>query len=252
MDSEERPQSRVAEQGVQIANAQQTIKSLLLVSPRRADAKTRIIQFIFAVCLLLYSILALLAHKYAYFGWDLSIARFIQSITLAGFGPLMTFLSVLGSGWVPFAMTVGTGLIILFLGLRVQSIVLMAGTGLGSLMDNLLKVISDRPRPAADLVHIIKHYHGDSFPSGHVVFFVEFFGFVLILLWTSFKSFRGRRILMALCAIAISLIGVSRIYLGAHWPSDVVGAYLAGAVWLMIMVEVSRRFGPQKKAEENG
>jgi undecaprenyl-diphosphatase len=39
----------------------------------------------------------------------------------------------------------------------------------------------------------------------------------------------------------ISVVGISRVYLGAHWPSDVVGAYLAGGIWLMLMIEVYRR-----------
>ena len=45
----------------------------------------------------------------------------------------------------------------------------------------------------------------------------------------------------AVFGLLIALIGVSRVYMGAHWPSDAVGAYLAGGLWLMLMIEVYRR-----------
>jgi undecaprenyl-diphosphatase len=47
----------------------------------------------------------------------------------------------------------------------------------------------------------------------------------------------------------IAFIGVSRVYMGAHWPSDTVGAYLAGGVWLMLMIEVYRRMKARQRRQ---
>ena len=56
-----------------------------------------------------------------------------------------------------------------------------------------------------------------------------------------------RRGALAVLGALISLIGVSRVYLSAHWPSDVVGAYLAGGLWLMLMIEAYRRLKARQK-----
>lgn len=152
----------------------------------------------------------------------------------------MTAVSFLGNGWKPFALTLSAGAILAALGQRSEALVCVLGTASGSGLDQVLKVLSDRPRPPSGLIHVLGNYHYDSFPSGHVVFFVEFFGFLLFLTWTIFKPFRGRILVMVLLSLVISIVGVSRVYLGAHWPSDVAGAYLAGGIWLTVMIESSR------------
>jgi undecaprenyl-diphosphatase len=81
----------------------------------------------------------------------------------------------------------------------------------------------------------------ESFPSGHVFFYVSFFGFLFFLAYALLKKGLLQRALLALSGVLLVLIGLSRVYQGAHWPSDVVGAYLAGGAWLMLMIEVYRR-----------
>jgi len=107
--------------------------------------------------------------------------------------------------------------------------------------NQLLKVSIGRPRPSDALVNVDGTFHFKSFPSGHVVFFVEFFGFLLFLALVLLKRGTLRHALVILSGFLIALVGVSRVYLGAHWPSDVLGAYLAGGIWLMLMIEVYRR-----------
>jgi membrane-associated phospholipid phosphatase len=216
----------------------------ITVSHGRARARTFGAELGLALALLVYAVLALLARRYAYFEWDLEVARAIQSITIPGFRSLMIAVSALGSGWVPFALVIGVVILLLKAGFRTESLLTGLGVGIGSLVDGLLKTLTDRPRPTMDLVNVIRQYSGDSFPSGHVFFYVNFFGFLFFLAYVHLPRGSLRRVLLFVFAALVILIGLSRVYMGAHWPSDVAGAYLGAGIWLMIMVKAYRRLKP--------
>ncbi|HET9532856.1 MAG TPA: phosphatase PAP2 family protein [Blastocatellia bacterium] len=219
----------------------------MTVSPRRAIIRTYRAEITFILALGAYAVMAVLAHRYAYFGWDLWLARLIQSITLPGFNLLMVLVSELGNGWKAFAIVIAAGVGLILLRFRIEAVLCMAGVGLGSLVNRLLKYISARPRPLGTLVDVTGQFNHESFPSGHVVFYIHFFGFLFFLSYVLLRRGRLRRAALVLTGFLISIIGVSRVYLGAHWPSDVVGAYLAGGLWLMLMIEVYRRLEIRKQ-----
>jgi membrane-associated phospholipid phosphatase len=221
----------------------------LIVSAPRAAARARWAEIVFLVALCAYSVLAVLAHRNAYFGWDLSLARFIQSISAPGFHTAMVGVSILGNGVVPWVLIVGTGLVLIRAGLRIEGLVCLAGSTLGWLVNQSWKLLIARPRPSDSLVDVAGVFHFKSFPSGHVFFFAEFFGFMLFLAHVLLRRGRLRDVLRILLSLLILSVGASRVYLGAHWPSDAVGAYLAGGLWLMIMIEVYRRM--KEKQESN-
>ncbi|HKR58495.1 MAG TPA: phosphatase PAP2 family protein [Pyrinomonadaceae bacterium] len=212
-----------------------------IVSKPRAAARIRWAEMSFLMMLCAWGALAVLAHRYAYFGWDLLLARSIQSISFPGFAQLMIGVSLLGNGWVPWSLVVVSGLTLIWAGLRAEGALCLAGTGLGWVVNHLLKLLIGRPRPSDDLVNVAGVFHFESFPSGHVVFFVEFFGLLFFFAYVLLKRSRLRRISLLVPGFLIGLVGASRVYLGAHWPSDVMGAYLAGGVWLMMMIETYRR-----------
>lgn len=211
------------------------------VPPARAAARARWAEIVFVIALGLYGVLAVFAHHYAYFDWDVRINHFIHSITLPGFSHLMVGLSWLGSGIVPTVMVVGAGMTLYAARLRLEGIICMLGVTMGTAMNILTKLVIGRPRPDPALIDVLRQYGENSFPSGHVVFFTEFFGFLFFLAYVLLKPGWLRKAALAVLGLLIALIGVSRIYMGAHWPSDVLGAYLAGGVWLMLMIEVYRR-----------
>lgn len=212
-----------------------------IVSEARAATRARWAVRVFVVTLCIYAALAVFATRYAYFAWDVVLARRIQSIELPGFAALMSGVSIIGNGWVAWPLVAVAGLVMLSARLRIEAVVCTAGVFLGWIVNQSFKFIVARPRPGADLVHVTGLYKFQSFPSGHVIFFVEFFGFLFFLSYVLLE--RGLRRLVALGALGllIALVGVSRIYLGAHWPSDVTGAYLAGGIWLMLCIEAYRR-----------
>jgi membrane-associated phospholipid phosphatase len=213
----------------------------LLAPPAQSNLRARVFQVSFSVALLLYALLAVAARARAYFAWDVSLAERIQMISLPGFDHLMIWISWLGGGVPPVVLAVLAGVGLALAGLRSEAAVCMLGTALGSGMDSLLKLLSNRPRPVPPLVHVMKHYQHQSFPSGHVFFFVEFFGFLLFLTYVLLRPVPLRLVLIILLASLIILVGISRVYLGAHWPSDVAGGYLGGGIWLLVMTVVYRR-----------
>ena len=107
----------------------------------------------------------------------------------------------------------------------------------------MLKILVGRQRPTADLVGFAYRDDELSFPSGHVMFYVCFFGFLFFVAYAVLaRGTNTRRVALALSALPVLLIGVSRVYLRAHWPSDTLGAYVLGGLWLWFSVELYRRW----------
>jgi undecaprenyl-diphosphatase len=82
--------------------------------------------------------------------------------------------------------------------------------------------------------------HSYSFPSGHSLFSFCFYGVLAGLIMARIRSRWLRVLTWSAAAIMVLLIGISRIYLGVHYPSDVIAGYLAGAIWVSAMVTVDR------------
>jgi membrane-associated phospholipid phosphatase len=139
-------------------------------------------------------------------------------------------IQVLSAGLVVFATV-----IFWLVDLPLEAIMIIVVSATSGILDALIKSLVARPRPTARLVDIISAATGNSFPSGHVMSYVAFwdllFSFGLIL----FKGSPWWRItLLILSGLLVLLVGPSRVYLGAHWTSDVLGAYMLGGVCLGI------------------
>ncbi len=153
------------------------------------------------------------------------------------FDMLMNYVSDLGE--IAFALAL-TAIAMLTFAIRrkwLEAIFMLATTS-SVLLAFVLKDLIQRPRPfpldqnAPRLIQSINEY---SYPSGHVLFFVVFFGFFAYLAWIHFAGW-ARVIVIAICGALILLIGPSRVYLGAHWASDVLGSYIIGAIWLFLLI----------------
>jgi membrane-associated phospholipid phosphatase len=188
----------------------------------------------------IFLILAVLAKTVAYFTLDVTITHAVQTFNPGWFDALMVVLSWIGFG--PQAYVI-TALILLFLyasGLKWETVVALISV-IGSTNLGLgIKVLIDRPRPSANLVNVINQLSDFSFPSGHVLFFTVFFGFLIFLAYTLFKHSWWRTLMLVILSAMVALIGLSRVYLGQHWASDVVAAYLLGSVWLTLTIVVYR------------
>jgi undecaprenyl-diphosphatase len=102
-----------------------------------------------------------------------------------------------------------------------------------------IKVVMGRERPPEELLHIAAQ--GGSFPSGHTFHAFLFFGLLIYLAGHYIRSPWLRLPLQGLLLSLIPAVGLSRVYLGAHWPSDVVGGYLYGGLFLLGLLWLRRR-----------
>jgi len=103
------------------------------------------------------------------------------------------------------------------------------------LLEAIVRGAVDRARPPAELW--IGHYSGAAFPSGHAAQAVAFYG-VLALIASSGRAPRQRALLWSAAAVLALVVGASRLYLGAHWLTDVLGGYALGGAWLILVMAI--------------
>lgn len=108
-----------------------------------------------------------------------------------------------------------------------------------SLSNQLLKQIIQRQRP---LFPHLQHAKGYSFPSGHTMIALSFYGYLLYLTYHLVKRKWLRNTLYILFGSLILLVGLSRIYLGVHFASDVIGGYIASSIYLIVYISVTKKW----------
>lgn len=159
----------------------------------------------------------------------------LRAIVNRNASPVLTDIMVFASVWgaprrlaVPAVVAVAAFLLRRWYRGAVLVVVTLLGAGV---LDGGLKLLFGRTRPEA----FFDHYPSPgtySFPSGHALFAMAFFGGLAVLLYDRLRR-PALRLVVAVAAVAIILsIGVSRIYLGVHYPSDVLGGYAVGIVWV--------------------
>lgn len=175
---------------------------------------------------------------------DTLISREIQAVDATGAGALVSFFNSTFDAPVLIAITTALALILGVIG-RYAQMVLLAATILGQLTNAALKLLIGRPRPEDGLVQVTEQANGLSFPSGHTMGTVVFCG---IIVYLSFQLIRHRqlRILVQVLAVAqMFAVGFSRVYTGAHWPSDVLGGFLWGAWFVLLLIVLYRKYAPR-------
>ena len=109
--------------------------------------------------------------------------------------------------------------------------------GLGTIINLIIKEIIKRPRPS---VTRLVNESGYSFPSGHAMTSIAFYGFLIYLIYKRIQNKYLKWALIIVLCILIFLIGFSRIYLGVHYASDVISGFIAGAIYLIIFIKISK------------
>ena len=131
-------------------------------------------------------------------------------------------------------------------GYRLEALIFAAGLIILPLLQASIKEIVDRPRPSADLVEIRASFSSSSFPSGHVMSGTYFYGFLFYLALSARLPAAARMSLAGLCGAVLALSAPANVWLGVHWPSDVLGGYAWATVLLVPVVVACRRFGRRR------
>ena len=175
-------------------------------------------------------ILSWIAQRTQFFPGDMSITARLQRQQNSWFRNFMYWISEVGFWQWSVPETIGVAGIFWALRFRLEALFILLTTS-SNILNAIVKRVIKRPRPDKQLVTVVRVLNEPSFPSGHVMHYTNFYGLLIYLLATNWKPGRLRNALIALCTGMIASIGPSRIYLGAHWPSDVMAGYLYGGLW---------------------
>ena len=158
-----------------------------------------------------FAVLTFLVKTTPSFALDLQITRTIQLIDLPYFAIWMSAIS-----WAGFSPQVAilTALIVVLiygLGLRWEAVMALIAALVSAGFNLLVKELVQRPRPTAGMVNVVETLKSYSFPSGHVMYYLGFFGFIGFLVFCWLKPSLKRSLLLALLGIPIGLVGISRM-----------------------------------------
>jgi undecaprenyl-diphosphatase len=128
-------------------------------------------------------------------------------------------------------------------GFRREALVLFAGLIILPVLQFGIKEIVDRPRPTEDIVELRSSFSSPSFPSGHVMSSIYFYGFLAYLAVSLPLAVPARVVLAAISWAVLVLTGPTNVWLGVHWPSDVLGGYAWGILLLLPTILACHRFG---------
>ena len=185
------------------------------------------------------AILALIVSIYArftaQFPGDLYLTLRLQSFDNHFLLSVMQRVSFIFGGWCSVLVVVIIGILVWWRIGRLEAI-LIPIAGLLTLVNTALKLVINRPRPSADLVQVLSHEQDNGFPSGHAFFAIVILGLLAYFIFINVKNHTVRTVVLVGLIALILLIGTSRVYLGAHWPSDVIGSYLIGGALLTALI----------------
>jgi undecaprenyl-diphosphatase len=182
-------------------------------------------------CLVVFGSVAEGVRSQEVFALDAWASPFLHGISSPGMDAAMNGATDLGTILVILPVLVAFAAWLLRTG-HVRSVVFLIVAMIGSLvLQWAMKLFFARPRPELAWSQVLSDY---SFPSGHTLNAVVFYGGVALVVWSLFGRRAGLAAVAAAAIVGLA-VGVSRIYLGYHYLTDVVGGILAGIAWLLVV-----------------
>ncbi len=214
----------------EIATEAQRVAAEASYSGRKAVSRGTMFLAFYLWLLSGAGILSWIAQRTEFFPGDMAITTRLQKQKNPWFHNFMYWVSEIGFWQWSVPQTIGVAGIFWALRFRLEALFILLTTS-SNILNAIVKRLIKRPRPTKEIVSVVRVINEPSFPSGHVMHYTNFYGLLIYLLATNWKPGRLRNALIGLCTGMIATIGPSRIYLGAHWPSDVMAGYLYGGLW---------------------
>jgi undecaprenyl-diphosphatase len=184
--------------------------------------------------------LSVLAGQHDTLPGDSGIISWAQDLAFPG-EALSDGVRAITSTQVVLAMGAVLSLLLWLRGYRLEALIFAAGLVILPLLQSGIKELVDRPRPAADLVEIRGSFSSPSFPSGHVMGATYLYGLLLYLALRLRLTPAARAGVAAVCCGVLLLSGPANVWLGVHWPSDVLGGYAWGLALVLPAAAVRER-----------
>ena len=202
------------------------------------SVRSRYIQIYLLLAIVSITILSFLAYQTPHFSFDLPITRQVQSLNSPVTFNLFSAMSWIGYNPQIEIITLIIISIIFLSGFIKAAYISSVNAVITLLVSITIKNYIHRSRPTTDLVQVFKHLPDYGFPSGHVLFYTSFFGFIFYLVYLHMKPSFLKKILLTVIALLIVSIAPSRIFLGAHWASDTLASYLLGSILLLLTINL--------------
>jgi undecaprenyl-diphosphatase len=176
--------------------------------------------------------------------FDDAVMRWMAAHHTTSLDAIMLEITALGTGTVVMMIVAVAALFLVLTSHKYSAILLLASAAGGIVLNGLLKIGFNRPRPVIFLPQV--HTVSSSFPSGHAMSAAIVYSTVAYLAARLHKRGWAGWLVMAVAFIVIALISISRLYLGVHYPSDVVAGLAIGLAWAgfcMATLEAIQKFG---------
>ena len=184
---------------------------------------------ILALCIFMY--IAINVFQDRILAWDSTIYNLLMQSRNIKLNEMVILLTELGGFWVITILTI----VLLITLKKKQKIMVISNVIIITILNQLLKIVFMRPRP--EIMKLIEE-QGYSFPSGHSMVSTAFYGLLIYLIYKNVKNKYIKFTLCTILSILILIIGLSRIYLGVHYASDVIGGVCFSIAYLIIFINV--------------
>ena len=167
---------------------------------------------------------------------DTDISHYIYSFRTPLLTEVMIFITYFGADLILVFSTV-IAIVLSWKKHKKESILFVIMLIFGSILNITLKQIFQRPRPDIDPLFTLTSY---SFPSGHAMNGFVFYATLAYFTYHFSGKIKRTLLFSSIAGILVLLIGISRVYLGVHYPTDVVAGYIAGLLWFALVIVVER------------